>query len=120
MSIVLESLAVLFPVFCLWLAVRIFNRNEPWARRTAKRVAVGVVVGTILYPISLGPACWIVSFTGVGSSVVSELYYPLIDCSMSGPPRLADSLDWWMHLLRAREWQWFNDTGGQFDFVSDR
>jgi hypothetical protein len=35
MSIVLPALAVGFAALCIWLAVRICNRRERWATRTA-------------------------------------------------------------------------------------
>ena len=52
-NIALSFLAVSFAAFCLWLAVRIVNRHERWAMRTAW----GVAAILMLYPLSLGPAC---------------------------------------------------------------
>jgi len=40
MSIVLPALAVAFAAFCIWLALRIVNRRERWAKWT-----LAVVVG---------------------------------------------------------------------------
>jgi hypothetical protein len=51
--ILLPALAVAFAAFCVWLAVRIVNRRERWA----KRIAWGVAGLLLLYPLSLGPAC---------------------------------------------------------------
>jgi hypothetical protein len=42
---------VAFAAFCMWLAVRIANRQECWAKRTA--VALACLVG--LYVFSSGP-----------------------------------------------------------------
>src|SRR5258708_31491364 len=47
--------AVTFSALCVWLAVRIVNRREKWAKWMAVALAV-VLVG---YPLSFGPACWI-------------------------------------------------------------
>jgi hypothetical protein len=58
MSIVLPALAVAFAAFCVWLAVRIYNRRERWAKWTAVGLVLAVV---IIYPLSIGPACWIVA-----------------------------------------------------------
>jgi hypothetical protein len=44
-----------FAAFCIWLAVRIINRRERWAKRTA--VGLGVTL-PLLYFASFGPACW--------------------------------------------------------------
>jgi hypothetical protein len=53
--IVLTALAVTFAATCVWLTVRIVNRRERWAKRTA----VAITVATILYMLSTGPAAWI-------------------------------------------------------------
>ena len=45
MTIILPALGVAFPAVCIWLAVRIFNRREKWAKRTA----VGLAVATIFF-----------------------------------------------------------------------
>src|SRR4051812_38681991 len=37
-----------------WLAIRIVNRGERWAKRTA----AGLIVLLILYPLSMGPFWW--------------------------------------------------------------
>ena len=56
MSILLPALGVAFVALCVWLGVRIINRRERWAKRTA----VGLVVGLpFLYVLSFGPACWL-------------------------------------------------------------
>jgi hypothetical protein len=57
MTILLTTLAVAFAAFCVWLAVRIFNRRERWAKWTLA-AAIGLPV---LYVLSFGPACWITS-----------------------------------------------------------
>lgn len=44
-------LGVTSTAFCIWLTVRIVNRRERWAKRTA----VAIVVLAI-YPLSFGPA----------------------------------------------------------------
>jgi hypothetical protein len=35
MTIVLPALAIAFAAFCVWLAVRVYNRRERWAKWTA-------------------------------------------------------------------------------------
>jgi hypothetical protein len=51
---ILPAFGIAGGAFCMWLAVRIVNRRERWAKRTA--VALAVV---LFYPLSFGPACWI-------------------------------------------------------------
>jgi hypothetical protein len=41
--------------FCVWLTVRIINRRERWAKRTA----LALVFALVLYPLSVGPAGWL-------------------------------------------------------------
>jgi hypothetical protein len=45
---------LLFVAFCIWLTVRIVNRRERWAKRTAI-----VVAAVLLYVLSLGPLIWL-------------------------------------------------------------
>ena len=53
MSIVLPTLAASFAALCIWLTVRIVNRQERWAKWT-----LAVVVGLpVLHALSFGPAC---------------------------------------------------------------
>jgi hypothetical protein len=56
MAVLLPVLYVGFAAFCIWLAVRIVNRRERWAKRTA--LGLGVLLA---YPLSFGPACWTAS-----------------------------------------------------------
>ena len=55
MTILLPILAVAFTAFCVWLAVRIMNRRERWAKRT-----LTLVVGLpVLYLVSFGSAIYL-------------------------------------------------------------
>ncbi len=66
------ALAIAFAAFCVWLGVRIVNRRERWAKRTAAVVALALV-----YPISFGPAGWITGHLGHGADIVSCVYRPM-------------------------------------------
>lgn len=71
---VLLGTAVL--AFSLWLAIRIINRRERWAKRTA--VAIALIV--VLYPISLGPATTLWSYRGEPRSwedTFFVVYFPI-------------------------------------------
>ena len=59
MRYVLPALGVMFMAFCIWLGVRIFNRRERWAKRTAW----GVVALLLLFPLSVGPASRFAAYT---------------------------------------------------------
>jgi hypothetical protein len=51
MTIVFIVLGAAYAAFAVWLTVRIINRRERWAKRTA----VGLVVLSVLYVLSSGP-----------------------------------------------------------------
>jgi len=51
MAIALAVSGFAFAAFCIWLGVRIVNRRERWA----KRLAVGLVLLLIAYPLSFRP-----------------------------------------------------------------
>jgi hypothetical protein len=57
MAIAIAISAVAIAAFCVWLAVRIFNRRERWAKWS---LAVAIWL-PLLYVLSFGPWCWIVS-----------------------------------------------------------
>ena len=54
MAVALAIFGVAFAAFCVWLAVRIINRRERWAKWTFAASVVGLPV---LYIASFGPAC---------------------------------------------------------------
>ena len=55
MEFLLAAIGMSFAAFYVWLSVRIFNRRERWAKRTA----VGIVIAVLVtYPLSFGPAHW--------------------------------------------------------------
>ncbi len=74
MNMALLIVAVAFAAFCIWLGVRIFNRREKWAKRTA----VATVMVMILYPLSFGPACWIAGDNETGLDAIPNAYYPIL------------------------------------------
>ncbi|HEY2252881.1 MAG TPA: hypothetical protein VGH74_17540 [Planctomycetaceae bacterium] len=51
---IFAALAVALAAFYMWLGVRIVNRREKWARRTAVVLAV-----VLAYPMSMGPILWL-------------------------------------------------------------
>lgn len=97
MIILLPGLAVAFAALCVWLSVRIVNRRERWAKRTAWALAFGLPV---LYVASFGPACWISSYVldeGDDSEArtVSTIYEPILCLSWRGPSLVKESLTWY-------------------------
>jgi hypothetical protein len=80
-SVVLPALAIAFAAFCVWLAVRIFNRRERWAKRTLA-AAVGLPA---LYVATFGPACWLAAKDEAFERIVSIVYHPVTLIWAYGP-----------------------------------
>ena len=69
---ILPALAAACLALLLWLAIRIMNRRERWAKWTAAAV-IGVPVA---YVLSFGPACWIASRTK--AETLPGVYLPVL------------------------------------------
>ncbi len=57
MTFILQVLAVAIAAFYVWMAVRIVNRRERWAKWTLTMTSVV----SIRYPLSIGPAGWLLN-----------------------------------------------------------
>jgi hypothetical protein len=100
MSRALLVLSVAFGAYGVWLTVRIANRRERWA----KRLAVATVMATTLYPLSLGPACWLAGENETALAVVPNVYYPILWLARAGrPPTDFGRIDRWI--------EWYSTSG---------
>lgn len=72
MTILLPTLGVGLASFCVWLGVRIVNRRERWARRTAVLIVV-----LAMYPLSFGPACLLCERGVLGQEAAWLAYRPI-------------------------------------------
>jgi hypothetical protein len=91
----LQASAVALTAFSIWLAVRIVNRRERWAKWTA----VGLVVLLAAYPLSFGPVCWLNSqpmTTGRlrRGPLAMIIYIPLCRLASSNTV-MGHALMWW-------------------------
>jgi hypothetical protein len=78
MEILFLALAVAYAAGGIWLAVRIVNRREKWAKRTAAALACL----PFLYALSFGPACWLAAAPRVpgqsdGPRIAMRFYFPV-------------------------------------------
>lgn len=120
MTIIIPTLAVAFAAFCVWLAVRIVNRRERWA----KRLAVALVL-TLAYPMSFGPVCWWLSTVRQEGGVVSArfrdpplAYWPIGYCAKHGPESLHEGIRWYATLgLRTENSVWLSASHDDSDLV---
>ena len=58
-NLIFRIVAIGLASVCVWLTVRIVTRRERWAKRTA----LGLITGILLYVPSVGPMLWIVDHT---------------------------------------------------------
>jgi len=104
----LATLSLMLAAFAVWLGVRLVNRRQSWAKRTAM-VLFAVLIG---YPLSIRPACWLVQMEVVHLNSVAHAYCPVI-LLLEGAPRpvywlakwYAGTDQWgaeWLYVLSAR------------------
>jgi len=74
MTILLPTLAGAFSALCVWLAVRIVNRRERWAKWTL----AGVVGLPVLYVASFGPAIYIHYMYSPEQEFFYQAYAPIL------------------------------------------
>lgn len=97
MAVVPLATAVAFAAFCIWLAVRIVNRRERWA----KWALIAVISPPVLYIASFGPVCWWAStnrMPGSAMNAAMTIYQPLIQIALSGDGVFGQALIWWASL----------------------
>jgi len=97
MTIVLPALAVAFAAFCVWLAVRIVNRRERWAKWTLAALIVLIAV----YPLSWGPRCWLYYWGFISDDlmpVILTIHAPLDWLAINGPKAVQDAMSWYWNL----------------------
>jgi hypothetical protein len=113
MGIILTALGAAFGACCVWLAVRIINRRERWAKWTLT-AAIGVPA---LYVASFGPACWVSSRLNTESEapVISIVYRPVTWAFAeprygAGPPpgKLEMGLRHYAGLFAKPGWLWMS------------
>jgi hypothetical protein len=100
MVLAVSIFGVAFAAFCVWLTVRIYNRRERWATRTA----AALVVLLVLYPLSAGPFTWLVFHGWLpdwAMPVVHGLYRPLEWIVYDGH-QFHDAFEWYIELWRSR------------------
>jgi hypothetical protein len=87
MGLVLPAVAVALIAFYIWLTVRIVNRRERWAKRTA------LILGVLLigYPLSIGPAGWLLNRDGTPFrfQLAALAFYKPLRLAVSNAPRPA-------------------------------
>ena len=80
-------------------------------------IAVAIVAIVILYPLSLGPACWISSRLGAGALVVSVVYRPITwfvptRRVIFRPNQLEAAMRHYSEFAAAPDWRWYSVSYG--------
>jgi hypothetical protein len=104
-ELILPALGLLIAAFCIWLAVRVVNRRERWAKRTA----LGLTIVLVFYPLSLGPACWITSRLQRGEGIVTAAFRPIMWTVSDDSTNSFRRLVFWYSALGSDDprWGWF-------------
>lgn len=86
--------AVAFAGLCVWLAVRIINRRERWA----KWMLAATLSLPVLYVLSFGPACWALDWQWLSPEFVARAFYPILKWSSDAPDGVRAAIWWWATL----------------------
>jgi len=78
--------------------------------------ATVVVVASLLYVASFGPACWTTSRFGSLQPVFKIAYRPLDWAAWKAPAMFADAIEWWGNVGMAERWVILigRERGGEF------
>src|SRR5579872_490021 len=96
MALALSIFGAVIFAFCVWLAVRIVNRRERWAKWTA----VAVAAALSLYALSVGPAYWAADhmLPRWAYGKVEAIYHPLTIVMVQTEPT-TNLLNWYLFLF---------------------
>jgi len=93
-----STLGVVCATFSVWLTVRIVNRRERWAKRTA----VALIVLLVVYPLSLGPLVGATTHglipTDTHNWIAGHIYAPVLLTMRDGPQFIKAPIKWYIKL----------------------
>ena len=95
MGLALSIFGIAFAAFCAWLTVRIVNRRERWAKRTAATLILMLAIAST-YVLSLGPAILIAQKAKWGGRPVSKAYRPVMLMLVHGPKPIKSAIWWYL------------------------
>jgi hypothetical protein len=99
MAVALAIFGVAFAAFCVWLTVRIVNRQERWATW----MLAAAIALPLLYLLSFGPVCWMtapIEFRDRRAVLVPRFYFP-IGYAASQSNVLYDVISWYAYTGRS-------------------
>jgi hypothetical protein len=98
MTILLSVLATAVAAICIWLGIRVFNRRERWAKRSA--VAL-LAMSPVLYVLSIGPVAGLHTrhlLSDSAKDATERFYYPIEWIGENGPEPVGQVLMWYSQL----------------------
>jgi len=115
MTILLSILAIAFAAFCVWLAVRIVNRRERWAKWTA---AAAIVTLPVAYILGFGVAsrATAVPLGGAVNRIpLMEIYWPIGALAANRDSKAAFAISWYLRIwTRPGECVLLPSAGGRY------
>ena len=63
--------------------------------RAAVWPAAVLVIAVALYPVSFGPAVWLVARGSLYPSTVNRVYWPVLWCAVHGPEPVSQTISFW-------------------------
>jgi len=81
MAVLITALGIVLAALYVWLAVRIINRRERWAKCTL----VAAIALPVLYVLSFRSACQLVDRGHVAANPIAAVYRPLLHVIVDGP-----------------------------------
>jgi hypothetical protein len=70
-------------------------------------MSAGLVVVLLGYPLSIGPACWISSWTGLGGeTLLAKAYTPMLRACERGPEAISLGVEWYSQIGARAGWGW--------------
>jgi hypothetical protein len=79
---------------------------------------VVLVVVSLLYVLSFGPACWITSRCSLRGAWISTAYRPLIWSMETGPDAVSTALVWYSLAGVSQGWGWDINPDGHYGNLS--
>jgi hypothetical protein len=98
MAVAIAIFGITFAAFCVWLTVRIVNRRERWAKRTAWGLLIAMAPSYIICP---GPLLWLHGHGLLPAwmfAMAQRLYWPLDWLYLNGPQPIRTALDWYRQI----------------------
>jgi len=69
------------------------------------------------YPLSFGPACWVVSRAGIYDNRLSTIYRPVVSCLSHKPGPCGSLIEQYAGLVAADGWRWGDVGDGQWVYA---